>query len=715
MAVTWDASSTTIATDATLGLCFNNTQLGTRDDAGTLHAVWVQGNQTRHGRLSAITTVWTVSALPRFSVTGSITKPTLSRAGSHLFAAWSEGASVVLCRSTDLGVTWSPPIQVTTGNSSVLSLTALTRPNGTPAVVLVWVTQSTEKVQACAWRGTTWAASDFTTPVALATTASPTRDPCVTSDGSTVYTIWEDTRSGNDQLYLTQSTDFGVTWTAEQAVRSSPGGTILSGGDPSLVALPGGTFYLGYQRINTVYLRTSTSLTAGFSDLGAQGSGLFAHTAASASGVIAMAWEQFTGSLFDDSKKTVGLSLSLDRGAGFDRPSAMPGSATATARTQAGLVLGSNTLDVFWLERSGTTPALQHRTARFGIVPSNPQPVTVTSSPAPVTVYPGSPANFSVVVSGTAPFTYQWRRNGIPLEGATSSNLILSAPSEQDGGSYDVVVSNAAGSVISAAATLTVLPSDSRITNLSVRTSLAASQRLVVGFVTQGGVKPVVMRAVGPGLAAFGVTGSMADPQLELYQDAVRIDQNDQWGGTTALITAFARVGAFALDAFSLDAALQGSVSGGRTVQVYSAGSGIVLVEVYDAEASAPSRLVNVSARNRVGTGDDRLIAGFTLVGNGTRRILVRAVGPTLAGFGVSGALSDPRLEVYSGPVKVADNDTYSAATASHFASVGAFALNPGSTDAALLLTLAPGGYTVQVAGSNGGTGEALVEVYELP
>jgi hypothetical protein len=58
-----------------------------------------------------------------------------------------------------------------------------------------------------------------------------------------------------------------------------------------------------------------------------------------------MAWEQFTGSLFDDSKKTVGLSLSLDRGAGFDRPSAMPGSATATARTQAGLVL--------WLEHAG--------------------------------------------------------------------------------------------------------------------------------------------------------------------------------------------------------------------------------------------------------------------------------------------------------------------------------------------------------------------------
>lgn len=97
--------------------------------------------------------------------------------------------------------------------------------------------------------------------------------------------------------------------------------------------------------------------------------------------------------------------------------------------------------------------------------------------------------------------------------------------------------------------------------------------------------------------------------------------------------------------------------------------------------------------------------------------MLIRAVGPTLGALGVTGALSDPRLEVVNQATgsTAAANDNWTADLANVFSSVGAFALNPGSTDAAVVATLPPGSYTAKVSGANRGTGVALVEVYELP
>ena len=254
----------------------------------------------------------------------------------------------------------------------------------------------------------------------------------------------------------------------------------------------------------------------------------------------------------------------------------------------------------------------------------------------------------------------------------------------------------------------------SRISNVSVRAALAPAQTLIVGFTMQGGTKPVLLRAVGPGLGSFGVTGVMADPKAALYKGAAKLDENDNWGGGTALTAAFASVGGFPLGASSLDAALIRAVDGGHTAQI-TGPAGVVLVEAYDAGSGLTPRLINISARNRVGTGADILIAGFTVSGTGPKNLLIRAVGPTLGSFGVTGVLADPKLDVYSGGNKIAENDTWSAGLAGVFGSVGAFPLSAGSKDAALTVTLPPGGYTVQVAGADGGTGEALIEIYELP
>lgn len=97
------------------------------------------------------------------------------------------------------------------------------------------------------------------------------------------------------------------------------------------------------------------------------------------------------------------------------------------------------------------------------------------------------------------------------------------------------------------------------------------------------------------------------------------------------------------------------------------------------------------------------------------RRVTPGAVVTTLAAFGVPRTLADPKLEVYSGASKIAENDNWAASLAPTFTSVGAFQLTAGSRDAALVITLPPGGYTVQVPGADGGTGEAVVELYELP
>ena len=340
---------------------------------------------------------------------------------------------------------------------------------------------------------------------------------------------------------------------------------------------------------------------------------------------------------------------------------------------------------------------------------------TITSQPSASSVAVGSAASLSVVAGGTAPLSYQWRKDGVAISGATSSTYTIASTKNSDAGSYTVVVTNSAGSVTSNSTVLTVsaLP---RLYSLAVRTALEADQVLIVGFTMSGGAKNVLLRAVGPTLGTFGVSG-MADPKLDLYRDSSLITSNDNWGGGSSLAATFQSAGAFAYaSATSLDAALVASISGGRTAHVYGRTAGAVLVEGYDVGTGDAQRFTGLSARNRVGTGANILIAGFSLSGAGMRNLLIRAVGPTLGVFGVPGVLADPKLEInQSSGGKIGENDNWSAMLSTAFSSVGAFQLTPGSKDAAITISLPAGGYTVQVSGADGGVGEALVEIYELP
>lgn len=354
----------------------------------------------------------------------------------------------------------------------------------------------------------------------------------------------------------------------------------------------------------------------------------------------------------------------------------------------------------------------------------------ITQQPADLAVLAGGDGFITVAATGGPVPTFVWERStdngatwfpivdGADYSGTATKTLVIRRPTlAVTGHRFRVRATNSVGSVTSTPATLKVLSTaTARLPNLSLRTDLAAAQTLIVGFVMSGGSKPVMIRAVGPTLGVFGVSGVQTDPLIELYNSSgTKLLENDDWAASSA--ATFAQVGAFALAAGSKDAALGVALQGAATAQVKGkVGGGVVLVEVYDAGTGNSTRLANVSARNFVGTGDKILIAGFVVTGDDPKNLLIRAVGPTLAGFGVSGTLADPAVEIYDGNgVRIAANDNWDASLAPVSAAAGGFALLPASRDAALHLTLRPGAYTAQVRGADGGTGEALIELYELP
>lgn len=337
----------------------------------------------------------------------------------------------------------------------------------------------------------------------------------------------------------------------------------------------------------------------------------------------------------------------------------------------------------------------------------------VTSGPTSQSFALGQTATLVATVASATPANYQWTFNGTVIPGATGLTFSIPNVTAAQAGAYSMTATNASGSVTSPTATVTVLTS-AWLSNLSVRTRAAGTQPVIVGFVVEGGTESVLLRAAGPSLTEYGVTSAMTDPRLELYQGSARIAENNDWSSSLALT--FRDVGAFSFPPGSKDAALEQVISGAATLHASGTSAGVLVVEGYDSGTNASARLVNLSARNLVGTGENLLIAGFSVAGAGTQRVLIRAIGPALGAFGVIAPLADPRLEIFnSGGVKIGEADNWDASLAPTFASVGAFALPAGSKDSATVLTLNAGAsYTVQVSGVGGTTGEALIEVYAL-
>ena len=348
----------------------------------------------------------------------------------------------------------------------------------------------------------------------------------------------------------------------------------------------------------------------------------------------------------------------------------------------------------------------------------------ITLQPQSTTVAFDGSALLGVAVSGNGPFTYQWMLDGSAIPGATAATYAATSP-----GSYTVSVTNSVASTLSSPA---IVSADCRLVNISSRALVGTGGGIAIaGFVIEGPAglnKQVLVRGIGPGLSQFGVSGVLAQPSISVYNGSNEVvAANTGWGtgpDPSEVVSVSAAVGAFALQGGSADSALLASLApGDYSVELSGVGSttGVGLIEVYETNASDPPLLANISTRAQVGTGGEILIAGFVVHGTQPAAVLVRAVGPTLVNFGVAGFLAQPVLTVFDSNGAVVSSNTgwETAASPSQIASVaqavGAFALISGSTDSALLLTLQPGSYSAQVAGANGTTGIALVEVYQAP
>jgi sugar lactone lactonase YvrE len=325
-------------------------------------------------------------------------------------------------------------------------------------------------------------------------------------------------------------------------------------------------------------------------------------------------------------------------------------------------------------------------------------PPLIQAQPQSQTISTGSGLTLSVTASGPG-LTYQWYLNGAAIAGATAASYTNSNAGANAAGTYTVVVNNGVGAVTSSAATLGV-QTNARLINESVLADIQGM--LTVGFVIGGagtsGSENLLIRATGPALTNFEVTGFMPDPTLTVIQQsgAVPVASNSGWGSNQAAVTAAdTATGAFALtNPASLDSALViplPAIGGGYTVQVKGASgdSGNALTEVYDDSGSsytvATPRLINISCIDQVPAGG-MLTAGFVISGSTSFVIASNA------GWGGNSQIS------------------------SVAAAVGAFAwpTNPPGADSAVVLTLAPGTYTAEVSSVSGAGGNVLIEVYEV-
>jgi hypothetical protein len=259
--------------------------------------------------------------------------------------------------------------------------------------------------------------------------------------------------------------------------------------------------------------------------------------------------------------------------------------------------------------------------------------------------------------------------------------------------------------------------------NISTRLRVETGNNVLIGgfIVTGNAPKNVVIRGLGPSLAAVGINDALADPTLELRAaNGALISQNDDWQDDPTQAAQITALGLALQDSkeSGILATLQPGASYTAILAGNSGGTGVGLVEIYDANQAANSQLANISTRGFVDTGDNVMIGGFILGGpqaGSNTQVAVRGIGPSLALIGLNPVLADPSLEMYDGNgALLISNDDWQddPVSASQLAS---HSLAPqDSKEPGIFISLPPGPYTAILAGTNGGTGIGLVEIYNL-
>jgi Divergent InlB B-repeat domain len=244
-----------------------------------------------------------------------------------------------------------------------------------------------------------------------------------------------------------------------------------------------------------------------------------------------------------------------------------------------------------------------------------------------------------------------------------------------------------------------------------------ADNAMIGGFIISGNdAKTVLLRGIGPSLANAGLSNVLDDPVLELHgSNGALILQNDDWRDTQE-----AQIQNTGLQpSVDREAAIMATLQPGGYTGILTGKNqttGVGLVEFYDLSQAANSQLRNLSTRGLVQSANNVMIGGFILgANNGTTRVAIRGIGPSLSQSGLSNVLANPTLELHdvNGTILVANDNWQDDQASASALSANNLAL-PNSLESGIFTTLVPGSYTAILAGKDGGTGIGLVEVYNL-
>jgi outer membrane protein assembly factor BamB len=284
--------------------------------------------------------------------------------------------------------------------------------------------------------------------------------------------------------------------------------------------------------------------------------------------------------------------------------------------------------------------------------------------------------------------------------------------------SATVIATPTATATASPSATPTPTPVSQAI-NLSTRMKVLIGDNVGIGgFIISGTVpKPVLLRAIGPSLTAFGVPGALADPVLELHGPAgFTTVTNDNWQDDPTQEALIIATGAPPSE--NAESAIVATLAPGNYTGIVSGKSnttGVALIEVYDLTPSVLQKLGNISTRAFVDTGNNVVIAGFILGNNAANdSVIVRGIGPSLSLVGVPTPLANPTLELRnnSGTLLFANDDWQDDPAQAAILNAAGLGLT-NTLESGIAATLAPGLYTAILAGQGSGTGVGLVEVYD--
>jgi hypothetical protein len=322
--------------------------------------------------------------------------------------------------------------------------------------------------------------------------------------------------------------------------------------------------------------------------------------------------------------------------------------------------------------------------------------VTVTVSNANSYAITASSGGYSVPVPGSGIYTVSFDGGSVPMN-QRSVSVINGQNVKSD---Y----------VVTGSATPTPTPGTTRLANISTRAVVGTNANVLIGGFIITGIQPkkVIVRAMGPSLP---LPGSMLDPALELHDSSgAVIASNDNWG-QSANSAEIANSGVAPTN--PSESAILMSLTPASYTAVLSGvnqTTGTAVVEVYDLDGAADSKLANISTRAFVQNGDNILIGGLIVVGQSAADVIVRAIGPSLT---VPGAMADPTLELRdANGILLASNDNWRSTQQAAIIATGVAPTR--DAESAIVTSFSPGPYTAIVRGANGTTGVAVVEVYQL-